>query len=301
MRILSLFDCELDAIKKDLPEIKKQGFDAVQISPLQNTKDDKSLAWWMLYQPINFNLGNRLGDAKKLGELCKEAEKNGLDIIADVVFNHLASTDFPCSLEPNPMCDKEILNNPDCFKERRNIENWDDRYQVTHYCMSLPGLNPNNKLVQKKVIDMLNQYIDLGVQGFRFDAAKSIALPEEGCDFFSNVTYAMSKWVSVIYGEVLFSDQELIDKYSKYMKVLTNSEAKNPNDIVKFCENKDFYLSHGLGQTKYVGIDEINSWYAEMCKYYPNTLYYARNYCNDWNSWRSDKIREANMNLKIKQ
>ena len=294
-----MFDCDLDCIIRDLPEIKAQGFDAVQISPLQNTKDDKSLAWWMLYQPLNFNLGNRIGDAKKLEKLCKEAEKKGLFIIADVVFNHLASTDYPGSLEPNSRCDKEILRNPDCFKERRNIENWEDRFQVTHYCMSLPGLNPNNKLVQKKVIDMLNHYIDLGVQGFRFDAAKSIALPEEGCDFFTNVTYAMSKWLPVIYGEVLFCNQELIDKYAKYMKVLTNSESENTDAVVKFCENKDFYLSNDMGQTKYVGINEINGWYSGMCAHYPNTLYYARNYCMDWNSWKSPEIRKANMQLKL--
>ncbi len=300
MRVLSLFDCNLDSVTKYLSEIKYQGFDAVQISPLQNTKDDNSKEWWMLYQPINFEIGNRIGNKDSLSRLCHEANKNGLIIVADAVVNHLASIDNIGSLNPHPMCDSEILKCSDSFKIKRNIDNWDDRYQVTNYCMSLPGLNPNSRIVQKKVIDMLNEYISLGVSGFRFDAAKSIALPEEGCDFFSNVTFSLSKWVEIIYGEVLFSDKELIQKYAKYMKVLTNSDAYNNHDIIKFVENKDSYLSKDLGWTKDINVHTINDWYKNMCFYYPNTLYYARNYSNDWNSWRGREVREANLSLRKK-
>ena len=301
MRILSLFDCNLDTIRGYLPEIKAQGFDAIQISPLQNTKDDSSKEWWMLYQPLNFSIGNRIGNKESLKRLCDEASKYGIVIIADAVINHLASTNNTGSLDPHPWCDPEILANADSFKIKRNVDNWDDRYQVTNYCMSLPGLNPNSKLVQKKIIDMLNTYIDLGVQGFRFDAAKSIALPEEGCDFFSNITYSMNKWLTIIYGEVLFSDKDLIQKYAKYMKVLTNSDAYNHNDIIKFVENKDSYLSNDLGYTKYNSVHDINSWYSSICNNYPNTLYYARNYSNDWHAWRSEEVRNSNMKLKLKR
>jgi alpha-amylase len=301
MRILSLFYCNLDSIIHYLPEIKRQGFDAIQISPLQNTKDDSSNEWWMLYQPINFNIGNRMGNKDSLKRLCDEAHKNGLIVVADAVINHLASENNTGSLIPHPLCDRDILNNPDCFKERRNIDNWDDRYQVTHYCMSLPGLNPGNKLVQEKIIGMLNDYISCGVGGFRFDAAKSIALPEEGCDFFSNVTYSMNKWLDIIYGEVLFSDKELIKKYAKYMKVLTNSDAYNNCDIIKFVENKDSYLSKDLGYTKDTRTEDINAWYSSICSHYPNTLYYARNFTHDWNSWRNNEIKEANMKLRLRR
>ena len=297
MRVVSLFDCNLDNIKCFLKEIKEQGFDAVQISPLQNTKDDNSKEWWMLYQPINFNIGNRIGNKESLKRLCDEAAKYGIHIISDVVVNHLAATNERFSLIPNERCDKDLLYNPDCWKERKSVINWDDRYQVTHYCMGLPGLNPNNKLVQEKVINMLNELIECGVGGFRFDAAKSIALPEEGCDFFKNVTFSLKRWLPIIYGEVLFSDKELIKKYAKYLKVLTNSDAYNNNDIIKFIENKDSYLSSELSFTKNVTIWEIDNWYDNICNYYPNTLYYARNYSNDWNSWRSNRVKQANLKL----
>ena len=181
MRILSLFDCPLGDIKEFLPLIKEQGFDAVQISPLQHTKDDYSKEWWMLYQPLNFELGNRIGSKE---ELCQEANKKGILIIADTVVNHLANNSDSDPLEPNKNADYELLSDPVCWKVKKQVTNWDDRYQVTNFCMGLPGLNPHSKKVQAKIIKMLNEYADLGVDGFRFDAAKSIALPDEGCDFF---------------------------------------------------------------------------------------------------------------------
>ncbi len=144
---------------------------------------------------------------------------------------------------------------------------------------------------------MLNYYINLGVDGFRFDAAKSIALPEEGCDFFKNIIYSLKRWLPIIYGEVLFSDRALIERYAKYMKVLTNSDAYNRDDIIKFVENKDSYLSKDMSYTKYVHMNEINEWYSGVCGCFPNTLYYARNYSDDWNAWRSGYIKEANLKL----
>jgi len=297
MRVLSLFDCDLNSVKDNLSDVKNQGFDAIQISPLQNTKDDNSKEWWMLYQPINFNLGNRIGNVDDLKRLCDEASKKHLYIIADAVINHLASTDNNGSLVPHPNCDKDLLNNKDAWKEKKYIKDWNNRYEVTHYCMGLPGLNPNNKIVQEKIIDMLNKYIECGVLGFRFDAAKSISLPEEGCDFFPNISFSLKKWLPIIYGEVLFADKELISKYAKYMKVLTNSDAYNNDDIIKFVENKDSYLSKDMNFTRYTPIWEINNWYESICEYYPNTLYYARNYSYEWHAWKSKEIKNANLKL----
>ena len=297
IRILSLFDCHLKEIEKMLPDIKKQGFNAVQISPLQNTKDDNSREWWMLYQPINFELGNRLGSKEDLKSLCMEADKYGINIIADTVINHLANVSDKNPLTPHPKCDADILNSNGCFKEKKIITNWDDRFQVTNYCMGLPGLNPNNEIVQEKIIKMLNLYLDLGVNGFRFDAAKSIALPEEGCNFFPIITYSLKRWVPLIYGEVLFVDDELIKKYAKYMKVLTNCNTSEKESVIRFAENKDSYLSKDLGWTKYTPSRVIMDEYYQLSSIYPNTKFYARNYSIDFYDWKSSIVKEANLKL----
>ena len=305
MRILSLFDCQLEEIKGLVPIIKEQGFDAVQISPLQKTKDDSSKEWWMLYQPISMELGNKIGTREDLKELCDVANDYGVFIIADVVVNHLAGSDNKGSLTPHDDCDKELLYNPDCWKEKKNMgpKDWNDRYKVTHYCMGLPGLNPRNEIVQRKVINMLNEYVDLGVQGFRFDAAKSIALPEEfgeRCRFFPNVTYSLKRPVEVVYGEVLFSDSDLIGKYARYMKVLTTGDYHDKDAIIRFVENKDSYLSGDVGKwTADWPVDRVVDAYANwLTPNYPNSLFYARNTygrsSEDWHAWKSEKVRKAN-------
>ena len=296
-RILSLFDCPLKDVQKLLPIINSQGFNAVQVSPLQPTKDDNSKDWWILYQPLSFNIGNRIGNKEDLYNLCLEAKKYGINIIVDAVINHTANKNDDEALIPHPNVDKELLLNSDCFKERKWVSNWDNRYEVTNYCIGLPGLNPNNKIVQEKIINMLNEYIDLGVNGFRFDAAKSIALPSEGCDFFPIITYHLKRWIPLIYGEVLFADPSLIDAYAKYMKVLTNSDTHNRDSIIKFVENKDSFLSKDLGYTRYWPKEEVTHAYMNMVNYYPNTIYYARNFTNDWYEWQSSEVREANKKL----
>ena len=60
-RILSLFDCPLKDVKRLLPIISKQGFNVVQISPLQKNKIDETNGWWLLYQPLGFEIGNSIG------------------------------------------------------------------------------------------------------------------------------------------------------------------------------------------------------------------------------------------------
>ena len=150
---------------------------------------------------------------------------------------------------------------------------------------------------------MLNEYVDLGVQGFRFDAAKSIALPEEfgeRCRFFPNVTYSLKRPVEVVYGEVLFSDSDLIGKYARYMKVLTTGDYHDKDAIIRFVENKDSYLSGDVGKwTANWPVEKVVDDYANwLTPNYPNSLFYARNtyggHPKDWHAWKSEKVRKAN-------
>ena len=293
-RILSLFDCPLRDVKRLLPIISRQGFNVVQISPLQRNKESDTQDWWLLYQPLGFEIGNRLGSKEELADLCREAKRFGISIIVDTVINHVANKSEEEFLEPHPNSDWELRSNPDCFKRKVQITDWDDRNQVINNCLGLPGLNPNNPIVQRKIIRMLNEYIDCGVDGFRFDAAKSIALPEEGCNFFPTVNYSLKRWLPLVYGEVLFADNDLIERYARYMKVLTNGDARDRDKIIKYIENKDSFLSKDLGYTKTWPKERITGEYIGLAANYPNTLYYARNYTDDWREWQSNEVREAN-------
>ena len=72
-KILHLFQSRINDIIPELKTIKNQGFDAIQISPIQGTKDS-GMEWWKLYQPINLKIGNeQIGSKKDLINLIQES------------------------------------------------------------------------------------------------------------------------------------------------------------------------------------------------------------------------------------
>lgn len=301
MRILSLFQMKLNDIDDSMVEkIKEQGFDCIQISPVQQTKDENSNEWWMLYQPINFSIGNKYGSKDDLKRLIDRCHSKGINVIVDVVIAHMAGENTYGSLEPNFQIDESLRKRKNAWRPKENIKSneWNDRYKVTHYCMGVPGLNPNDDMVQQLVINFLNELVDIGVDGFRFDAAKSIGLPNDDdinnrSDFFPIITYSLKRPVYVIYGEVLNYPENMINKYSKYMKVLTDVNAYNEEAIVRFAETKDTFKDGQMGYTREIGASDISDRYFDLCKKYDNSLYYRR---DNWESheWESNKVKDAN-------
>lgn len=290
MRILHMLSWPLKDIIRELDNIKKQNFSAIQINPIQPLKEESKDNWWMSYQPISFDIGNIYGSKEDLILLCDEAQKRGITIIADVVINHLAADNYK-SVYPHEKVDHKIKNNPYFWKKRQNITKWEDRHQVINFCANLPALNLSNyELQDNYIIPFLNDLIDCGVGGFRFDAAKHIALKREGSDFWPRVIFSLKKWGLFLYGEVIFEKEEILNEYAKYFKLLTNSNYYDKNNTVKFVESHDSY--YDLAYTKNLSSDYINERYYEINQEYPHTIYFTRPYDN---SWQKEKVRKANL------
>ena len=85
MRILHLFNWHLNDINKVLEEVSNQGFDAIQINPIQPLKEDGYDHWWMSYQPCDFSIGNQYGTKEELINLCNNA-RNYLTIVKTLSF-----------------------------------------------------------------------------------------------------------------------------------------------------------------------------------------------------------------------
>ncbi|MEK5504597.1 alpha-amylase family glycosyl hydrolase [Paenibacillus sp. FSL P4-0113] len=88
--IFHAWNWSFDNITRNLPELAQAGFKAVQTSPIQASKEGltEGSKWWILYQPINFKIGNsQLGSRDDFRQLCQEADKYGISIIVDVVAN----------------------------------------------------------------------------------------------------------------------------------------------------------------------------------------------------------------------
>lgn len=286
MRILHLLSWKLNDVILVLDEVKSQGFQAIQINPLQPLKEDNFDNWWLSYQPCGFEIGNQYGSKEDLKRLCDEAHKRGIAIYADVICTHVAGSNDG-SLNPHEKVDKELVNNPYFWREKKFISNWESRYEVVNYCAGLPSFDLQNWDLQNIIRDFLNSLIDCGVDGFRFDSAKSIKTAREGCDFFPRVLGGL-KGPAYNYGEVIFADENLIGLYADHIDVLTNTWSRYRDNVVIFSESHDSYYE--FGYTKNKTSKEITADYKNLVHSYPNTIYFARSFDEEW---KSAEIREA--------
>lgn len=285
MRILHLLQWNINSIISNLDMIKNQGFDTIQISPIQGTKETNN-EFWVLYQPTNFKIGNyQVGSKEDLINLCKEAKKYNLKIIVDIVLRHTAN-DSNNWLKPNDNIDYE-LKNKDFFKEEKNIEDYSNRWQCINLSTNLPLLNYNNKNLQDIYIRFLDELKYCGVSGFRIDMAKHFALPYEGSNFYSRVIQRYNDLV--VYGEVINTTKEIIDMYCDYIMVATDGYGTYKDKTITWIESHDDYLTWGW--TKKLSEYDINNEYHNLCKNYKNTLYYVRPFSN---SWKEEIVRISN-------
>ena len=287
MRVVHMLNWNLNDIKNNLGRIKDQGFDTIQINPIQPLKEESTENWWMSYQPISFEIGNIYGSKKDLYDLCYEASKYGITIVADVICNHMAGNNNG-SLYPAQNVDYKLRENPYFWKEASQITDWKDRKQVISKCMGLPGLQTSNYDLQNIIIKFLNELIDTGVNGFRFDAAKNIALTNEGCDFWPRVIYCLKKYNLILYGELIFAS-DLIDEYTKYLKVVTNNDYHDKDKIIRYAESHDSF--YDLSYTRQFSDLEIAYQYRDLCGCYPNTLFFTRPYSD---AWKDSSVRQGN-------
>lgn len=210
--ILHCFSWPIKYVREELPNIAAAGFGAVQLSPLQRSDIKEGQVWYDVYRPHDFRfIESEMGSAADLKALCEEASVYGIKIIVDVVNNHIDGG----SATHDKWWDVGERQRPNPGKI-----NYDSRESITHDALGDYG-DVNSELVDvqnraKAYIEELKSY---GVKGIRFDAAKHIGLPSEGCNFWSVVTSVSDMWY---YGEILSKpgpDASLITEYAKYISV----------------------------------------------------------------------------------
>ena len=242
-QILQCWNWSYQNIARNMSLIAQQGFSAIQTSPIQATKETTREFYnsvmnssWVVYQPVSFAIEqsdfNALGKKADFEYMCEQAHKYGVKVIVDVIFNHTANDMSGNTI--HPWVPSEIKDNPDCWHDiSKNIYNFDNRYDVTQYCLTgLPDLNTGHPVVQKHCINLLKEAIDAGADGFRIDAAKHIETDWDAdgtrSDFWKNVIGAANSYAQetrgftpYYYGEVLGSPGGglSIEAYTRYMSV----------------------------------------------------------------------------------
>ncbi|MGP6139594.1 alpha-amylase family glycosyl hydrolase [Jeotgalibaca sp. A127] len=272
--ILHAFQWRLEEIKNSLPQIHESGFNAIQISPIAPTKDEDSQEFWVLYQPTHFKVGNKqIGSRQDLIDLCQEAEKYGIAIIADVVLRHLAGADDGRPV-PHPSADPTITGNPDYWLPQFESEDMECRENIIHGCFGLPAINYYHPDIQSKYITFLGDLIACGVDSFRIDMGKHFALPEEGCDFWTNVIARYGDRFN--YAENLNCPTELQDKYAEHVGILGSEPCSDNSKFVAHFETHDTYYTFysTIGMTNR---ERLDAW-EWLLQTNENVLWFSRPY-----------------------
>ena len=312
---LHCWNWSFQEIEENMATIAAMGYTAIQTSPVQPLKEATTDAtdtvggvWWLYYQPVDFVIttddGNALGTKADLESMIETAHRYGVKVIVDVVANHLGNQTGNDLSNAIPEYLKDEAYWHDISK---NISSWDDREDMTQNCLDgLPDLNTANDDIQGYVLAFLKECVDIGVDGFRFDMAKSIETPMDDSTFASDFwptvvggaeSYAQEQYGKdlYIYGEVLDDAKIAIGAYTQYMAVTDNGwgnhlrtmiagdsatmvsgyyKSASASNLVIWAESHDTYASQSSSG---VSEEDINkTWALVAARANAMGLYLAR-------------------------
>ena len=322
--ILHAFCWSFENIKRQLPFIRDAGYKSIQTLPVSVPKSNGS-SWMMFYQPLAFRIADGkespLGTKQDLIDLCEEAEKYDISIIVDVVFNHMANVGSGSVVEKEDDGTPKVYEKvgeyePYIYEHRNDAENPTFHHvtnpvgsgtdtQAYSFGGGLPDLNTGNEYVQERALAFLKECIDVGVDGFRFDAAKHIETPDDpnyASDFWPNTLGVAKEYYKEKTGNELFAYGEVlggpagrsIDVYTKLMNVTedyicdeitSGVSGRNANRIIKAKYGK------GDDPTKLVGWLESHDTYMESTNPWSN-LFMSR-------AWATMNARKGLANLYL--
>lgn len=293
--ILHAWCWSFKTIEENMDKIAAAGFSAVQTSPantclvgdyggLEIYSEDLNGKWYYHYQPTDWKIGNyQLGTRDDFISMNKKAEEYGIGVIVDVLPNH--TTPRINELSPDLINAVGGLEKLYHKNNDHGIRSYSDRLECTTAQMGgLPDVNTENPDFQAYYMKYVNDLIDCGADGFRYDTAKHIGLPDDPKDPYAKennfwpiflgkepVNGVFMKKNSdelFIYGEVLQGGNSREDAYGMLMPVTASDygsilrsalasakfSAKGmkswrhpaaPVNIVTWVESHDTYANHG--------------------------------------------------------
>ena len=303
--ILHAWCWSFNTIKENLKDIAEAGFTTVQTSPANTCLVGEGGGmelmgngkWYYHYQPVDWKIGNyQLGTRDDFKAMCDEADKYGVKIIVDVLPNHTTSDRGSVSqdlINAAGGMDKLYHKNWDV-----GCTNWTDRNQITNYKYSTdgcPDVCTENPGFQAYYVTYLNDLIECGVDGFRYDTAKHIGLPDDPLDEVTvNNGWTNNFWPVAlgeqsvngvklngntsslfIYGEVL---QDAGSRDGDYGKIINLTASGYGGKLRGAIRNKSFGVNNLSDWGNAAGADRLVTWVESH-----------DTYCNNHESgWMSD-------------
>jgi len=255
--IFHAFDQNFSDVEGFVCDLAIQGYSHVQIAPAQ--KSNPTDQWWGRYQPVDYSVIEGKGSEADLKRLIKKAHGCGIKVIADVVFNHMANLDtfkdlnFPGIPAANfhPKCD---INYSDGNRDS----------EVNCWLGGLPDLDQSKAVVATAQKKHLKKLLTLGIDGFRFDAAKH--MPAD----------VLKKYMDYI-------DQQSHGNTWNYLEVIEDSDTKG-EDYNGVAAVTDFLLYRSM-KAAFVFGGDLRSLRVAGAISDPRSVTFGRNH---------DNIRELN-------
>lgn len=329
--ILQAFSWDFNTIKKSMADIAAAGFSAVQTSPINECLEGEDGGmelygdgkWYYHYQPTDFKIGNyQLGTRDEFIEMCDEADKYGIKVLVDVIANHTTTT-LEAVADDLIQAGGGSLDLLFHENNDKDIRDYSNRLECTTSKMGgLPDINTERPSFQDYFLEFINDCIACGADGFRYDTAKHIGLPDDPKEddgfennFWERVTTEITNADNMfIYGEVLQGGNDRLEDYieaigrttsstygGKIRAALSNdfvdtSSVKEywigdaPTNIVTWVESHDNYINDSSWQE--LDNDKVILGWAIITSRKDGTpLFFSRPYMSSWeNIWGMNRI-----------
>lgn len=220
-----------------------QGYGAVQISPPSSAM--KGNNWWDMYQPVDFtNFTSKMGTEAQLQAMINTCHAAGVRVYVDIVGNHLAAgsgvstagASFNAATLTYPRFSGFDFH-PACDIQSGDYGSPGNRYSVMNCrLVGLPDLKTEASYVRTELTNYLKKLLAMGVDGFRFDAAKHMA-PSDVKALVSAIPTTSNA------GEALWLTQEVIPDgnvvRSDYFSAGTLNEFQFPYAMKALFRNEN--------------------------------------------------------------
>jgi len=166
-------------LKNKIPYLKELGIDALWLMPINQSP---SYHGYDVYDYYDVEMD--YGTLDEFKDLLNEAHANGIKIIMDLVINH-SSTEHPWFQNAASSVDSEYRDYYDWADATDNIKKsgpfggnqWhksNTGYYNGVFWSGMPDMNLRNKKVRDEFKDIASFWLNMGVDGFRLDAALHI-------------------------------------------------------------------------------------------------------------------------------
>ncbi|MGL4911215.1 MAG: glycoside hydrolase family 13 protein [Romboutsia sp.] len=281
---------DLKGIISKLDYLKDLGIDVIWICPMYKSPNDDNGYDISDYQDIM----DDFGDMNDFDNLLKEVHKRDMKLIIDLVINHTSDEHEwfieSKSSKDNPKRDWYIWKEGKEGKEPNNWESifkgsvWEYDEKSEEYFLHLfskrqPDLNWKNEDMRNSIYNMINWWLDKGIDGFRVDAISHINKEEGLVDLENphNLKYvsSFSKHMNVdgIHEYLKELKENTFDKYD----IMTVGEANGVN-----ADEADLWVGEEEGKFNMLfQFEHLDLWNCDNGK-----SFNIRNLKNVWNKWQ---------------